>query len=88
MSYFILTALFFKLTLDSYLDYSDHFYFDYKLNIGKLFLTFLFHFIFWLVFYEEAVDQRCSVEIVFLDFSQNSQESTCARVSFLIKSQA
>ena len=87
MSYFILTTLFFKFILDSYLDYSDHSYFDYKLNLGKLFLTYYFHFIFWLVFYEEAVVQRCSVKIVFLDFSQNSQENTCARVSFLIKLQ-
>ena len=88
MSYFILTTSFLKLILDSYLDYSDHAYFDYKLNLGKLFLTYYFHFIFWLVFYEEAVFQRCSVKIVFLDFSQNSQENTCVRVSFLIKLQA
>ena len=27
----------------------------------------------------------CSVKMVFLDFSQNSQESTCARVFFLAK---
>ena len=33
----------------------------------------------------EAVVQRCSVEKVFLEISQNSQESTCARASFLIK---
>ena len=32
----------------------------------------------------EAVAQRCSVKIVFLEISQNSQENTCARVSFLI----
>ena len=50
MSYFILTTLFFKFILDSYLDYSDHSYFDYKLNLGKLFLTYYFHFIFWLVY--------------------------------------
>ena len=87
MSYFILTTLFFKFILDSYLDYSDHPYFGYKLNLGKLFLTYYFRFIFWLVFYEEAVVQRCSAKIVFLDFSQNSQENTCARVSFLIKFQ-
>ena len=31
----------------------------------------------------EAVAQRCSVEKVFLEISQNSQENTCARVSFL-----
>ena len=32
----------------------------------------------------EAVVQRCFVENVFLEFSQNSQENTCARVSFLM----
>ena len=36
----------------------------------------------------EAVVQRCSVKKVFLKNSQNSQENTCARVSFLIKFQA
>ena len=36
----------------------------------------------------EAVAQRFSVKNVFLDISQNSQENTCARVSFLIKLQA
>ena len=33
----------------------------------------------------EAVAKRFSAKKVFLDISQNSQESTCARVSFLIK---
>ena len=36
----------------------------------------------------EAVVRRCSVKKVFLKISQNSQENTCARVSFLIKLQA
>ena len=36
----------------------------------------------------EAAVQRCSVKRVFLEISQNSQENTCARVSFLIKLQA
>ena len=36
----------------------------------------------------EAVVQRCSVKKVFLKISQNSQENTCARASFLIKLQA
>ena len=36
----------------------------------------------------EAVAQICSVKKVFLNISQNSKENTCARVSFLIKSQA
>ena len=35
-----------------------------------------------------AVVQRCSVNKVFLEISQNSQENTCARVSFFIKLQA
>ena len=33
----------------------------------------------------EAVAQRCSVKKRFLDISQNSQENTCSRISFLIK---
>ena len=32
--------------------------------------------------------RRCSVKKVFLEISRNSQENTCARVSFLIKLQA
>ena len=36
----------------------------------------------------EEVVQRCSAKKVFLEISQNSQQSTCARVSFLIKLQA
>ena len=38
-------------------------------------------------FSKEAVVHRCSVKKVFLEISQNSQENTCARVSFLIKLQ-
>ena len=38
--------------------------------------------------YGEAIVQRCSVKKVFLEISKNSQENTCARVSFLIKLQA
>ena len=33
----------------------------------------------------EAAAQRNSIKKVFLKNSQNSQETTCARVSFLIK---
>ena len=33
----------------------------------------------------EAVARRCSVKKMFLEISQNSQENTCARVSFLIQ---
>ena len=33
----------------------------------------------------EAVVRRCSVKKVFLEISQNSQENTCTRVSFLNK---
>ena len=33
----------------------------------------------------EAVVRRCPVKKLFLRISQNSQENTCARVSFLIK---
>ena len=38
--------------------------------------------------HSEAVVQRFSVKKLFLKISQNSQEDTCARVSFLIKLQA
>ena len=37
--------------------------------------------------FTEAAVQRCSAEKVFLEISQNSQENTCARASFLIKLQ-
>ena len=33
----------------------------------------------------EAVAQRCSVKKMFLKISNNSQENTCARVSFITK---
>ena len=36
----------------------------------------------------EAVACSCSLKKVFLENLQNSQENTCARVSFLIKFQA
>ena len=36
----------------------------------------------------EGVSRRCSIKKVFLKISQNSQENTCVRVSFLIKVQA
>ena len=45
-------------------------------------MQFLFRFI------KEAVVWRCSVEKAFIDILQNSQENTCARVSFIIKLQA
>ena len=41
-----------------------------------------------LILPSEAVVQRSSVKKMFLKVSQNSQENTCARVSFLIKLQA
>ena len=33
----------------------------------------------------EAFVRKCSVKKVFLEISQNSQENTCVRISFLIK---
>ena len=36
----------------------------------------------------DAIVQRCSVKRVFLEISQNLQENTCARASFLIKLRA
>ena len=37
---------------------------------------------------KKAVAQRCSLKKLLLGISQNSQENTCTRVSFLIKFQA
>ena len=39
----------------------------------------------WYRLRSEAVSRKCSVKEVFLEISQNSQENTCTRVSFLIK---
>ena len=36
-------------------------------------------------FFTEAVARRCSIKKVLLEISQNSQENTCARVSFSIE---
>ena len=44
----------------------------------SLYNTFKFHM-------KQAVVQGCSVKMLFLGISQNSQENTCARVSVLIK---
>ena len=41
-----------------------------------------------LCIHPEAVTQRFSIKKVFLENSQNSQESTCARVSILVKLRA
>ena len=38
-------------------------------------------------YFPEAVARSCFVKKVFLEISQNSQENTCARVSFLIRLQ-
>ena len=54
---------------------------------------------FWLISFHQAIQlnrvlwfrsnhRMCSAKKVFLKASQNSQENTCARASFLIKSQA
>ena len=38
-----------------------------------------------IMLHSEAVVQRCSLKKAFLEISQNSQENTCAKVSFLMK---
>ena len=45
--------------------------------------SFLAEVSFNLLILSEAVVQRCFVENVFVEISQNSQENTCARVSLL-----
>ena len=60
--------------------------FEYKKP--KPFIKFLTRSLIKAIFIEhstEAAARRCSVKYVFLEISQNSQENTCARVSFLIK---
>ena len=39
---------------------------------------------FFSIQHSEAVVQMCSVKKVFLEISQNSQESTCTRVSWIL----
>ena len=56
-----------------------HLFTEYAFSLIKLFQAFVL---------SEAVAQRRSVKKVFLEISQNSQENTCVRVSFLIKLQA
>ena len=59
-------------------------------KIGRSFLE-LTCFIFYLCFKnntKEAVSWKCSVKKICLEISQNSQETTRARVSFSIKLQA
>ena len=51
-------------------------YMEFTLNSSKLWASGI---------NPEAVARRCSVKGLFLEISQNSQESSCARVSFLKK---
>ena len=56
---------------------------QHLIKVSKLLVFAMFSF-----FITEAVTQRCSVKKVFLEISQNLQEKTCVRVSFLIRLQA
>ena len=51
------------------------------------FIDFFFVFFSVKIFVVEVVARMCSIKNVLLKISQNSQENTCARVSFLIKLQ-
>ena len=51
----------------------------YRIELHKIFKN-SYHSI--ILYSSETVVQRCSVKKVFLEISQNSQENTCARVSF------
>ena len=65
-----------------YLDFSvikfklgrDSFCLEWGVNVSKL-----------IYIGKEAVAQRCSIKKMFIEIWQNSQENTCARVSFLTK---
>ena len=61
--------------------------------LGKLQVTLVFAFIFWKklsshTFKASSEEAPKQPSEVFLRILQNSQENTCVRVSFLIKSQA
>ena len=58
--------------------------------IWNVFMKNIFPVFHWVLIelFLEAVARRCSVKKVFLEMSQNSQEKTSARVSFLIKLKA
>ena len=63
---------------------------NFSKTAGKLYLNlyFLDSLMPLVSLYTEAVAQRYPVKKMFLEISQNSQENTCARVSFLIRLQA
>ena len=50
-------------------------------SVSILIVTYSWFKVVWLI----AVTQRCSTKKLFLEISQNSQENTCSRVSFLLK---
>ena len=63
--------------------------FNKQIHDGKtLCLLSWYRYIILLLEFTEEVARRCLVKKMFLEISQNSQENTCARVSFLIKLQA
>ena len=70
-------------------DLINHFYFE-KMHDVEEFLKTIYPFLVVSIlpygnFSKQAVAQKCSLKKVFLETSQNSQENTCARVSFLTK---
>ena len=73
--YFIFSTLFLIITATTVNIYNVCFWFKFR-RLQK--------------FKSEAVNlnRRCSVQKVFLEISQDSQENNCAKVSFLIKLQA
>ena len=73
--YFIFSTLFLIITATTVNIYNVCFWFKFR-RLQK--------------FKSEAINlnRRCSVQKVFLEISQDSQENNCAKVSFLIKLQA
>ena len=56
-----------------------------KISLHRWGEGFLYSATCWKQYKIEAVVQKCSVKKVFIEISQNWQESTCARASFLTK---
>ena len=67
----------------------EHCFIEHQATVSKMYNNALENWYFpQFIYVFKAVARRCSVKKVFLEISLNSQENTCARVSFLVKFQA
>ena len=85
----MITSLYIVIALErKYRDYHWNLNFELMRSIGSNDISY------WLVLFgitqklNRSSHRRCSIKKLFLKISQNSQENTCPRVSFLIKLQS